>query len=202
MAGTFPDAWEEVALVTIQIKAGTARQFAAITETIDISEPDYPGESIMTVGGGRIWKQSAQEDGEVTLEIYPDELDTAADNHGLFQQFNGGTWDTSEPLANDTAWPASVDRVRDRFIVAIMWTTDAAQTSAMATTSAADKTALRFYAKECRMTSHKAAFTDGILKITCTFKFPAFDKAGTTKSYAWNSTDDTDTSPIGAITYT
>ena len=80
MAGTFPDSWEEVALVTIQVKGGTARQFAAITETVDISEPDYPGESIMNVGGGRIWKQTAQEDGEVTLEIYPVELDTATNN--------------------------------------------------------------------------------------------------------------------------
>ena len=34
-----------------------------MTETIDISEPDYPGESIPNIAGGRIWKQSPQEDG-------------------------------------------------------------------------------------------------------------------------------------------
>src|SRR3990167_11380441 len=88
MVGTFPEAWEEVALVTLQVKGGTARQFAAITETLDISEPDYPGESIKTLAGGRIWKQSPQEDGEITLEIYPIELEEA-DNTGLANYFGG-----------------------------------------------------------------------------------------------------------------
>lgn len=202
MAGIFPETWTEVCLVTIQLKGGTARQFAAITETVDIGEPDYPGEAIPTLAGGRIWKQSPQEDGEITFELYPIELDTAANDKGLFQQFAGGTWDTAEPLATDIAWPVGINRDRDRFIVAIMWTDDTAQTSAMAVTSATDSTALRFYAKECRMTSHKASFTDGILKITATFKFPAMNKAGTVRSYAWESTDDGDTSPLPALTYT
>ena len=202
MAGTFPDAWTETALVTIQLKGGTARQFEAITETIDISEPDYPGESVMSMAGGRIWKQSPQEDGEVTLEMYPIELDTASNNKGLFQQFAGGTWDTSEPLATDVSWAAGIQRTRDRYIIAIMWTSDQSQTSAMAATTDTDKTALRFYAKECRITSHKADYTDKIVKVTATFKFPAFNKAGTTRSYQWESTDDTDTSALPAITYT
>ena len=38
----------------------------------------------MNVAGGRIWKQSAQEDGEVTLEIYPIELDTASNNTEIY----------------------------------------------------------------------------------------------------------------------
>ena len=72
----FPEAWEEVALVSIEISGGNEIQFSTTTETIDISEPDYPGESINNTAGGRIWKQSPQEDGEDNLEIYPIELDT------------------------------------------------------------------------------------------------------------------------------
>ena len=85
-----------------------------------------------------------------------------------------------------------------------MWTDDTAQASAMAVTTATDKTAIRFYAKECRIVSHKSTF-DGILKVNITFKYPAFDAvaSGTiTKSDAWESTNDTDTSPLPALTYT
>ena len=129
MSGTFPEAWEEVALVTLQKASGTAYLFAAVTETIDISEPDYPGESIPNIAGGRIWKQSAQEDGEVTLEIYPQNLDTTA-GKGLFQEFVGGTWDTGGALITDIAWAAGIDRARDKFMIVIMWTDDTTITTA------------------------------------------------------------------------
>lgn len=199
MAGSWPDDWSETCLVTILKKGGTGYHYGAITETVDISEGDYPGESVKSVAGGRIWKQSAMEDSEITLEIYPIEL-AVGSNTGLFQEWVGGTADSSEPLASDVAWVTG-DRLRDRFLVAILWTTDESATSAIAATTATDKTAIRFYAKECRITAHKSAFTDGILKATVTFKFPAFNKAGTTKSSAWESTDDTDTSPLPALTY-
>ena len=353
MAGTFPEAWQETCLVSIQKKGQSAQQFAAITETIDIGEGDYPGESIMSVAGGRIWKQSPKEDAEITLELYPIKLDyisggsissidgdgtditlttsaahglsvgdtvrisntteygtTASPvnytvssvtsttivvmksttneaeetdgtwmgfkgNTGLFQQFKGpvkstvissidgdadsvditstahglqsgdvievsGTTnyngpyvvatrtdannfvctdeghnedeetsgfitklsDASQPLATDITSGAGIDRSRDRFIVAILWSTDTAINSAMDATTATDKTALRFYAKECRITSHKSSFTDGVLKVTVTFKYPAYSKDGTTKNDAWESTDDTDTSSLPALTYT
>lgn len=207
MAGTFPDGWEEVAIVTIQIKGGTAYQYAAITETIDIAQGDYPGESVNNLAGGRIWKQSSEEDGEITVEIYPISADLNASNTGLFQEYAQGTDESSQPLATDTAWIASVfdsgQRQRDRYIVAIMWTDDAAQTSAMSATTTADATALRFYAKECRITSHKAEFTDGILKTTVTFKYPAMNKAGAVKSWAWESTNDGDgATALPAVTYT
>jgi hypothetical protein len=200
-AGTFPNDWSETCLVTILEKGGTGYHYGAITETVDVSEGDYPGESIKSVGGGRIWKQSAMEDSELTLEMYPINISQAS-NTGLFQDWVGGTATTVEPLASDIAWTSS-DRLRDRFLVAILWTTDAAATSAIAATTAADSVALRFSAKECRITSHKSAFTDGILKITVTFKFPAFDKAGTTKSGLWESTDNTETGqdPLPALTY-
>lgn len=202
MTGTFPQAWEETALVSIDLYPGIVLTFQAhaLTETVDISEPDYPGESIMTVAGGRIWKQSGQEDGEITLELYPVRLDiedAATDIFGgLFQFFasNQSIDDStpSQPIATSTTKVAGVDYTRDRFRVAIMWTDDTAQTSAAAATTTPDAVGLRFSAMGCRMTSHKSAFTDGVLKVTTTFKFPAMNKAGTVKMFKWDSTNDGD----------
>ena len=205
MAGTFPQAWQEVAKVVIIKLGGTAYEYNALTETIDIGEPDYPGEGMPSIAGGRIWKQSPQEDGELTLEIYPTNLDTTA-SAGLFQEFAGGTVDSSQPLAADTTEVAGVQNTRDRFMVVLMWTDDitintAAEVLDPSGATGTDKVALRFYAKECRITSHKSAFTDGILKTTVTFKFPAMNYAGTIKTSAWESTNDVGAVSLPAITY-
>ncbi len=209
MVGTFPQGWEETALVSIDLFPGSILTFQAhaITETIDISEPDYPGESIMNVAGGRIWKQSGQEDGEITLEFYPVRLDiedAATDIFGgLFQFFaSNQTIDDSapsQPISTSTTKVAGVDYTRDRFRVAIMWTDDTGVTSAAGATVTNDKVGLRFAAMGCRMTSHKEDFTDGILKVTATFKWPAMNKAGTVKMHRWESTNDGDTTPITAL---
>ena len=194
----FPDAHQEVALVAISLAGGSDIQFAAITDTIDINQGDYPGEGIPTMAGGRIWKQSPQEDGEVTLEIYPIELDTTS-GVGLFQQYNGGTIDTAEPLATDNTFPPGVSRIRDRFRIAILWTNDPAATTAEGST-AANTESLRYFATDCRITSHNADYTDDILKITVTFKFPALNKAGTVKNSNWQSGDDTALVALGSYT--
>ena len=155
MAGTFPETWQDACLVTIQKKAGTAYQFAAVTDDITIGEPDYEIESRRNNAGGRTTIQKHWTDGELQLTVYSLNADTTL-GQGLAQEFIGGTWDTSQPLSTDTAYPvAGIMIERDRFIVAIMWTTDNAQTSAMAATTATDKVAYRFYAKECRIKSHK-----------------------------------------------
>ena len=80
-----------------------------------------------------------------------------------------------------------------------MWTDDTGVSSASAATVTDGKVGLRFAALGCRMTSHKSAFTDGILKATAVFKFPAMNKAGTVKMCRWQSTSDGDTYPITAI---
>lgn len=200
--GTFPDAWEEVALVTIQKLGGTAYQFMTVTDEVSPLPGDYPGESIPNLAGGRIWKQSPQEDGEVTLKLYPLSIDTTTGDN-LFQQFEGGTWDTSQPLATVNAWPAGVSRVRDKFMIAIMWTDDAAQASAATATTTTDSVALRFHVKEARFISLKTEYTDKMLISTATFKFPAMNKAGTYKTYQWESTNagGTAQAPLPALTY-
>ena len=200
----FPQAWEETAKVVILKLAGTPYLYEAITETIDISEPDYPGEGIPTTAGGRVWKQSPQEDGEITVEIYPISVNPTA-SAGLFNEFAGGTASSSEPQETDVSWAAGISRARDRFLVAIMWTDDVTVTTAAlvldAASLSASKVALRFYAKECRITSHKSAFTDGILKTTVTFKFPAMSNSGTAKTHGWGSTNDLGATPLTALSY-
>ena len=194
----FPTAWTETALVSISKLSGTDIEFAAITSTVEINEGDYPGESVATIAGGRVWKQSPQEDGEITMDIYPIELDSTT-GVGLFQQFAGGTYDTSEPLASDSSWLAGVSRIRDSFRVAVLWTNDTAATTGFGAT-AASTDGLRFYATDCRITSHKASFSDNLLKATVTFKFPAFNKAGTTKIGVWQSGDNTALVTLGSYT--
>lgn len=209
--GAFPKSWEEVALITIERYPGTEHdilQANAFTETIDISEPDYPGESIPNLAGGRIWKQSPQEDGEITLEFYP--VSTILDT-GLTPDLYGGLfqfWTTGQtiditsptrPVATNVTYVAGVDYSRERFRVAIMWTNDTAVTSASGATSTSTKVGLRFVALGCRMTSHKSAFTDGILKSTATFKFPAMNKIGTVKMSRWDSTDDGSGTPMTSL---
>lgn len=204
--GTFPDAWEEVVLITIQKLGGTAYHYAAILDTLDLPQGDYPGESMPNLAGGRRWKQSPQEDGEITLEFWGIALDPTA-SQGLFQEFemaSGYTVSSSAPHTNDTSWPAGTARTRSRFLVAIMWTDDIAQTSAVAATTTTDSVAVQFAAKECRLVSHKASFTDRVLKMTLTFKYPAMNPAGTLKCYRWASTNagGTAQTPLVAITYT
>lgn len=204
-AGTFPQAWEEVAIVSIMLKGGTGGtddyQFAAPTETIDISEPDFTGETAAKlVSGGRIWKETVHpaDDGEITLELYPVKLNVA-DSGGLFQHYGGQEWgatkqwDSTEPLTTQNAsYPDGVYVPRERFLVAIMWTDDTTQDSAikMDSTGTTAKVALRFWAKECRVVSMKSSFTDNILKQTVTFRFPAANKQGDTRNFAWESSND------------
>ena len=39
----------------------------------------------------------------------------------------------------------------------------------------------------CRLISHNADYTDGILKVTVTFKYPQFNQGGTVKMSIWES---------------
>ena len=120
-----------------------------------------------------VWKQLPQEDGLITLEIYPIEVDEDS-NSGLFQQWGGGTSSSDEPRKTDTVWErADTNQVRDRFRVAILWTNDTTDDTPPTAASEATNTStdsLRFAAIECRIISHKTDFTNGILKVIVTLK--------------------------------
>jgi hypothetical protein len=216
MAGTFPVSWQEVAQVSVLKKGGTTanvENFSALTETLDLPEPDYPFESIPNLAGGRIPKQSPQEDGEFTLEMYPRHLAVGTGNTapgGLMQRFTGGSVDAAQPLATDVDWSAGASRERDKYAVAVLWTDEPAgatttsqryKMNAFRTTTVAGCVGLRFYAKECRIISEKTEFTEGILKCTNTFKYPAMSPNGRKKTHGWQSTNAGSTSPLPLITY-
>ncbi len=205
MAGIVPPAWQEVAIITVKPFNGTAREFMARTETVDISTPDYPGESIVSLAGGRIWKQSPQEDGDITLELYPVE-ETDGDNGGMTQYFVGGALDSTDPIQTDTTTTlaAGAQILRAGFLVAILWTDDPAAADATALHKTDDKVFRRFYSKNARVISYKEDFTDKILKATVVFKFPAVTRDGLKRNFRWETTNITNTTTdrLAALTYT
>jgi len=87
------------------------------------------------------------------------------------------------------------------FMVAICWTDDTAMNDAADASVTDGKVAIRFYCKNARIVSHKTSFTDKILVTEVKFKYPAVNKAGTTQCFAWESTDDGDTSVMPALTF-
>lgn len=196
----FPDTWQEVFLISLERASGTDIQLASVIDpdSLEINTPDYPGEGLPNAAGGRGWKQSPQEDVEISFTINQSvDLDagTAANvTGGLIQQYIGvsgaGAYDTAEPLITDTSWPAGVTQVRDRFRLAVLFTNDTAVTTAAGATAASTDSE-RFFCDNLRIVSHKSNFSDGYLKHEITLKAPAKNKAGTTLNFGWESGDNT-----------
>jgi hypothetical protein len=166
---TVPDTWSETAKVGISAQGGSDVQFGTITETVDIDIGDKDFDAIATLAGGRLVKFNPQEPTEITLEAYPLQAGTASGTtgYGFFDLVN--TADTSDPMA------ISVDRARNKYRVAILWSTDStalAQGQVISPTNAA----LRIVASDGYFTSVKPSFTDGVLKFTVKYKVPPFDK--------------------------
>lgn len=187
---TQDNAWLEQALVSIEKEAGTAYEFATITETIDLDSGDKDIEGIPTLGGGRVVKYTPEGDTSITLELYPTGVNgLAATPTGVANLFHGFAGETG---SNTT--------VRDKFRVAILWTNDTTATSGMGA-SAASTSAQRFAIAKAYCTSHKTSFTDGIVKVTATFKCAAFNKTGT-GNILEEEADNTALSTLSAYTST
>lgn len=166
-----PDTWSEVGLVSISAQGGSDIEFATLTETVDIDIGEKGFESMATLGGGRLVKFTPQEDTTITLEAYPVEAGTnsGTTGKGFFDLLN--TADASQPVN------ISVDRVRSKYRIALMWTDNVSITSASSQVGL-NNTALRITASDGYFTSVKPSFTDNVLKFTVTYKVPPFDKSG------------------------
>jgi len=163
-------AWSETALITITKLGGSNVEFAAITETFDLDVGDKDVDQITNLAGGRLIKKTPQDITTITFEGYPVDIDSTSGT-GVSQMFEGGTWDTVEPLES------LASRSRDQFRIAILLTDDTDATSGAGATSASTN-AQRFVFAHCWMTSCKPSYTDGVLKFTFSFKCPAFNPKG------------------------
>lgn len=184
------DTWSETAKVSISAQSGSDVHFQTITETVDIDIGDKDFDAIATLAGGRLVKFNPQEVTEITFEAYPVEAGTAdgTTGTGFFDLMN--SQDTSE------AQTISVDRDRDKYRVAIMWT-DASVDAEDAVTSPTNS-ALRIVAADGFFTSVKPSYTDKVLKFTVKFKVPPFDKSGSA-NVKMESVDGTDTATLAAL---
>lgn len=191
-----PDTWSEVAKISIAAQAGADVQFAALTETIDIDIGDKDFDVISILSGGRLVKFTPEEPTEITLEAYPVQAGNAAAAYGgtgtgFFDLMHSA--DTSQPTT------ISVDRVRTKYRVAIMWTTDTVSTTYAESQQVSPANAcLRVVAADGYFTSVKPSFTDGVLKFTVKFKVPPFDKSASA-NVKMESLDGTTTATLTAL---
>ena len=197
------DSWNKLAKVSIQEKGGTVYQFGARTQDIDINEGDRGGHGEASVDGSRIWIDEPQADGTVTLKMRPIDLDTTSADGGLFQQYRGGTFDTSDPLITDddgiiTGSAAASTLLRDEYRISVLWTNDSANTTADGSVTAG-KLGLRFVAQSCRIVSHSASFANMDLVINVTLKFPP-RSVGNVWNYDWQSCTTAEMAALAAYT--
>lgn len=173
-------AWSETAFVAISYYGGGAEagndvQFATLTETIDIDMGDKDIDQIASIKGGRLVKKSPQDITTITLEVYPTDIDSKGGGTatGVGQLFEDkyANWDAAEPLQQ----PAS--RNRELYRIALLWTNDTTATTGNGAV-ASGNAAYRLIFAHCYCTSMKPSFTDGVLKVTLTFKVVAFNPNG------------------------
>ena len=170
-----PDVWSETALIAISAQGGTNVKFACMTETVDIDIGDKDYDVIAGLCGSRLIKFNPQDVTTVTLEAYPlqagtEGFTTATTGAGFFDLMN--SIDTINPIV------VSVDRIRNPYRIAIMWTDKTTETDATAAITTPTNTAMRFVAAGGYFTSVKPSFTDKVLKFTVNYKVPPFDSAG------------------------
>ncbi len=207
----FPETWGPYFLFSLTRRGSSAQsevQFASMIDptSLKVEPGDRPVSLVTNAAGGGVYSQEPEEMLEISFDIISgNELDSAS-AAGLFQQFVGvsGTsdpnaYDTSEPLATDTAWLASVSRNMDRFRLAFLWTNDVAATTAAGTT-AASTDSKRFYGVNCLFKSMKMDHSDNRPKYTCTFILKPYSKPGTRKNYGWESGDQTALVAFGSAT--
>lgn len=194
------DMWGKFFFISVTLKGGTQIELASVVDptSLKVDPGDVPGESVVNSAGGHMWKQDAEEDGELSFDMMGNiDISSSAASGGLFQAFVGGTYSTSDTRSSDTSWAAGDDRTRDRFMVAVLQTDDAAALTAAGTT-AASTNSKRFHVKGARIVSLKESWGDGTNKVSTTFKFPPYIKSGATKTYRYDSS----ATSLAAITYT
>lgn len=174
----YPTSWQKKALVTITPQGGDNYEYWSLSENIKVTDPPKDLEQIVLLNGGRIAKNTPAGIGEISIDMYPVGVDPA---YGIDMLQNGETFSGTYPALDEFSDSQTPMRL------AVLWTSDTSVTSATAATSV-DYPAYRFYATDVYITNVEYSFTDGILKVSVTFKFVPFDKAGNS-NYKKESTD-------------
>lgn len=208
-------AWSETAFVSVSYYGNGSQSsndvsFTALTETIDIDMGDKDTDQIVNLKGGRMIKKIPQDITTLTFEAYPVDIDSKGGGTatGISQMFHDlqANWGASEPLQQ------LATRNRELYRVAILWSDDPASTlGTSAVTSGYNGYRLVF--AHCYCTSMKPSFTDGVLKVTFSFKVVAFNPQGvaniceqstdsTAQLGALNTYNSTNYNPTGSSAYT
>lgn len=162
-----PGQWTEIAFVAIADEAGNEYQFGTITDTLDIAWGARDVEPIACLSAGRVVKFIPEDVTEISLELFPVGISSNGTTpNGIHAWFMG--------LA-PTATSGVVTFARKRFRVTVLWTN---QTVTLAAGAIASGQSLRFSFWSCYLTDASLDFTDDILKASCTFKCPPYDRSG------------------------
>lgn len=167
-----PPAWMHRVLATIERYGGSdTATFSGLVDrtSLDIKVGEKPFESIPLLNEGRLYKYGAEEDSEISFDMYSKGLGSAAGNLDLF--FMGAT------VSSSGAIQAENTNNRYKHRLTLLFTNDPAPTSA---TDAVDSggagyAARRYIFADCFITTHTANMGDNVLKTSVVAKCPPFD---------------------------
>lgn len=208
-SSTLQDAsWQDRAFIGIKKKGGSSvKYFAGLTQEIDLPDisKDFEGEPVMN--GGRVRENSAEEDLELTLTIYPIGVltgDGTTRPEGMAEWFL--TSDDLSGSGEGAKYEPSLERYD--FGVAVMWTNvvgDENSTSPVQADSAIDtstggetKAALRWVYKDAQITAFNQDFGDRVHTAEVTFKLSPYNETGAA-NYNNQSSQDTSADTLPAV---
>lgn len=197
---TLQDAsWQDRVFIGIKKKGGSSvKYFAGLTDEVDLPEisKDFDGEPVMN--GGRVRVNSAEEDQEFSMTLYPIGVLTG---DGSTRPEGIAEWIlTSDDLSGDgqgSRYEPSLERYD--FGVALLWTNvSGVDADGEISTTDNSKAALRRVYKDAQITSVSKDFGDRVHTAEVTFKFSPYDETGEA-NYFNESTQDTSTDTLPAV---
>lgn len=206
---TLQDAsWQDRAFIGIKKKGGSAvKYFAGLTQEMDLPDhtKDFEGQPVMN--GGRVRENSAEEDFEVTLTLYPIGVLTG---DGTTRPEGVAEWflTSADLSASGEGSRYEPTLSRNDFGMAILFTnvvdsensTSPVEADSVIDTSAgsATKAALRYVYKNGQITEFSDDFGDTVKTAEVTFKFSPYDETGSA-NYFKESTQDTSAKTLPAV---
>lgn len=200
---TLQDAsWQDRAFIGVKQKGGSSvKYFAGLTQEIDLPDisKDFEGQPVMN--GGRIRENSAEEDLEITLTLYPIGVDTG---DGTTRPEGAAEWFLTDEETEGQKYGPSLQRYD--FGVAILWTNveddentvSPVEADSEISTTDATKAALRWVFKNAQITEFNQDFGDMVHTAEVTFKLAPYDETGSA-NYFNESVQDTSTTSLPAV---